>query len=164
MKHLLLSLLLSFVFFTNASAQRFSVFAIKGVAYTVKENKQHELSLGEIVDPNASIIIPSKSSILLLDSKKKKKLPQILGPQNGPLNTIIKSKEGVGFIKCISEVFKYIVGKNSTDFGTVSENGHFMINASTQRSLSSPNDNNTLNELDKGVVQIMEQFYKGSEE
>ena len=164
MKNLLLSLLLSFVFFTNASAQRFSVFAIKGVAYTVKENKQHELSLGEIVDPNASIMIPSKSSILLLDSKKKKKLPQIVGPQNGPLNTIIKSKEGVGFIKCISDVFKYIVGKNSTDFGSVLEDGHFMINASTQRSLSNLNENNTLNELDKGVIQIMEQFYKNSEE
>ncbi len=161
MKHLILTLILSFTFCTNIVAQRYTIFAIKGKAYIIKNNNQCELTLGESISTESNIVIPEKNAILLLDSKKKKKLPMISGPQKGELQKIFKKKAEVTFIKCIIEVYNYISGKNSSDFGSETEKGHFTINASSQRSLNYQEEEQ-LNELDKGVMQIMEQFYLDS--
>lgn len=157
------SLLFLFVFCTTTSAQRFSVFAIQGIAYVMSEDGQRELLLGEQLTPESNIIIPSKSSVLLLDLKKKKKMPQLIGPQSGIVKDIIDKKDGVTFIKCLKEVFDYIVGRNASDFGSTNEDGHYIINASSQRSLDNK-DSQYLNELDKSVLSIMEQFYQNNKE
>lgn len=143
--------------FLTCTAQDYSVFALKGCAYMIQDEKRNELSLGEIVSLETKIIVPANSKILFLDLKKKKKMPMITGPADGSVRHLLKKKDAVGFIKCSKEVISYIFGRNSNDFGSEDNNGKFIINARSQRSLAG-NKNHEVSELDKEVIRIMTIF------
>ena len=162
-RFLCITLCLTIVFGATLYAQRYQVFAIEGNAYVKTQGGLCKLSLGDYLGNESKIILTPKSAILLLDSKKKKKLPKIKGPQDQTLKKILNDNILVEYINCLREVFYYICGKTSNDFVTKSKDGNCVVNANSNRSLSNEKDS-TLNELDKCVLQIMEQFYNGIEE
>lgn len=161
MKNSVLTLLLLVTLSTTCYAQSYTVFAIKGKAYVDYNNQRNELSLGDIISPESNIFVPTGSKVLLMDKKKKKKMPVIKGPVNGTVNDTFKKKDRIDYIKCAKEVFNYIVGRNANDFGSVDEEGNFVINARSQRSIFQYEDQS---QLDEGVLQIMNSFYQGNKE
>lgn len=145
--------------FLTCNAQDYSVFALKGDVYVIQDGKRIELPLGGTVSLESIIVVPSKSRILFMDLKKKKKMPMITGPADGSIRQLLKKKGSVGFIKCGKEVISYIFGRNSNDFGSEDNNGKFIINARSQRSLEG-NSKPNLSELDKEVIRIMNIFHQ----
>lgn len=163
MKNSVLTLFLLVTLSTTCHAQSYTVFAIKGKAYVDYNDQRNELSLGDVISRESYIFVPEGSKVLLMDKKKKKKMPVINGPVNGTIIETIKKKERIDYIKCAKEVFNYIVGRNANDFGSVDEDGNFVVNARSQRSIFQyeyPNQS----ELDKGLLQIMNSFYQGNTE
>lgn len=157
MKKFILFTLFLTLFCTSMYAQRFCVFALEGKAYTIKDGKRAELLKRDFLDNESTIVLLPQSRILLIDKNKKKK-HEIPGPKEGMIKNLIKEKN-VSSGKLFVELINYIFGKSSDDYGSKDNNGRYMVNANSKRSLSDQR-NNTLNELDKGVQEIMDQFYK----
>ena len=157
MKKCVFSTLLLAFFFTSMYAQRFSVFALEGKAYTIKDGKRIELIKRDLLNNESTIVLLPQSRILLIDKKKKKK-HEIPGPKEGKVQNLIKEKD-VSSGKLFAELINYIFGKCSDDYGSKDDEGRYKVNANSKRSLSDQ-ENGTLTVFDKVVQEMMDQFYK----
>lgn len=121
----------------NIESKEYIVFLVHGNVTVNVNGVVKPVTEKMIIKDTWEICVSDKSTLMLKDEKKRR-IPNLNGYKCGTLKKLIKTKD-VSFIKCISDIWTFIIGRTASDYGiSIDGNKKVYMRGSTPRGDNAP--------------------------